>query len=165
MTETEIQPKAASSAEQLRNLRARYSGLASAVAEGKMTLEAALAEAEKRSEKPRSGYARKKIAMTRLYAERDRLQAEHDALQSDHSALLAELRRKSEEVEQLQSMYAAVTSDVQLVLAENQKLLEANAVLRSAVQPQPTPQPAQPQQPYRQPTPPGLPSLFSRGYR
>ena len=52
-----------------------------------MSLEAALAEATKRGEKPRSGYARKKIAMMRLYAEKERLQADHEALQKAYQDL------------------------------------------------------------------------------
>ena len=89
--------------QQLEKLRT-YKGLAAAVDEGAMSLEAALAEIAKREGKPRSGYARKKIAMTRLYAEKERLQADHEALRKSYQdlagysdALTAELKRKSEE--------------------------------------------------------------------
>ena len=110
---------------------------------------------------------------TPALTERDHLQAEHDTLRQSYQelvnhqdAILAELQRKSEECEQLQSMYQALTSDVQIVLAENSKLIEAIAVLRNnAMQSQP-PYPPQPTyQPQRPVTPPGLPSLFSRGIR
>ena len=163
----EQQLEVASTPEQkLEWLHAHYSGLSAAVDEGVMSLEAALAEATKRGEKPRSGYARKKIAMMRLYAEKERLQADYEALQHNYQEILAELQRKTEECERLQSMYAALASDVQLVLTENHRLLDAIAVLRSStVQPQPVypPQPTYP--PQRPVTPPGLPSLFSRGLR
>ncbi len=55
--ETQPTPEAAPTPEQqLESLRARYSGLAAAVDEGVMSLEAAIVEATKRGDKPRSGY-------------------------------------------------------------------------------------------------------------
>ena len=77
---SEQQPDPASTpGQKLEWLHAHATGLAAAVEEGAMSLEAALAEIAKREGKPRSGYARKKIAMMRLYAEKERLQADHEA--------------------------------------------------------------------------------------
>jgi hypothetical protein len=75
--------------DQIAGLRSRYGGLADAVAEGAMTLEAALVEADKRDTKPNSGYARKRIALIRALAEKDRLEAELSELQRDHEKLEA----------------------------------------------------------------------------
>ena len=147
--------------EQLEKLRG-CKGLSAAVDEGAMTLEAALAEIAKREGKPRSGYQRKKIAMMRLIAEHDALKKAYQDLAGYSDTLTAECKRRDEEVASLQSMYAALQSDVQLVLNENQRLLDAIAVLRSSAVP-PQPQPTYP--PPRPVTPPGLPSLFSRGLR
>ena len=145
--------------QQLEKLRG-CKGLSAAVDEGAMTLEAASAEIAKREGKPRSGYQRKKIAMMRLIADHDALKKAYQELAGYSDTLNAECKRRDEEVASLQSMYAALQSDVQLVLAENQRLLDAIAVLRSSAVP--------PQPPYPQPrpaVPPGLPSLFSRGLR
>jgi chromosome segregation ATPase len=75
--------------DQIAGLRSRYGGLADAVVEGAMTLEAALVEADKRDSKPNSGYARKRIALIRALAEKDRLEAELSELQRDHEKLEA----------------------------------------------------------------------------
>ena len=65
-----------------------------------MTLEAAISRSGeahgKAALRATPGRRRNDAALCRAGA---MLQAEHDALQSDHAALLAELRRKSEEVE------------------------------------------------------------------
>ena len=106
--------------EQLEKLRG-CKGLSAAVDEGAMTLEAALAEIAKREGKPRSGYQRKKIAMMRLIAEHDALKKAYQDLAGYSDTLTAECKRRDEEVASLQSMYAALQSDVQLVLAENQR--------------------------------------------
>jgi septal ring factor EnvC (AmiA/AmiB activator) len=122
---------------------------------------------EEQPKKAGSGYARLRNRHRVLIADHETLRKSYQEMFSQQGEILAELQRKSEECQQLQSMYAALQSDVELVLAENQRLLDAVAVLRSnaaQVQPHYQPQPAYQPQP-RPVTPPGLPSLFARGYR
>lgn len=75
------------------DLRARHPTLADKVGDGQIDLEAAIAEAIKRDSRPRSGYARAKSRLHKIYAQHDALKAEHEALQADVDRLLAEHRR------------------------------------------------------------------------
>jgi hypothetical protein len=126
-----------------------------------MSTEAAPSTEEQQPKKATSGYRRLQHRHRRLVADHETLRKSYQELFEHQDVIMAELRRKIEECEQLQAMYQALTSDVQLALAENKRLLDAVAVLRSSTVP---PQP--PYQPQPRPAvPPGLPSLFSRGVR
>jgi hypothetical protein len=119
---------------QLDWLHSNYPSLGAAVAEGAMTLEDALAEADRRLAKPRSGYARKKIELKRAWHKAELLQAKYDALQADFDALRA--------------MYV----EMEDALFENAELLERLQSQRPAPQPQYRPEPTV-----------GLHPLFARG--
>ena len=109
----------------------------------------------------KSGYARMKARHHGLIEQHEKLKASYDELARYQDTVDTELQRKAAECEKLLALYTSLQSDVELVLAENQKLLDTIAVLRSsATPPQPVYQP-----PQRPVTPPGLPSLFSRGLR
>lgn len=86
----------------------------------------------------KSGYRRLQNRHRALIADHEALRENYQNLFDRIDAIAVDLQRKSEECAQLQSLYAALQSDVQIVLAENTKLIEAIAVQRNnAAQAQP----------------------------
>jgi hypothetical protein len=153
-----------------------------------MTIEAVeqqpeAAPAPEQPPKKSSGYRRLQVRHRNLITEHEALREGYRETLNYQETILAELKRPHEEVEQWQSRYAELQSDVEGVLAENRELIRDIAALRAAQPPayQPQPQPVYPPQPPPQQMPkyppnaawqpqrpaasPGLSTLFSRGAR
>ena len=118
----------------MNDLRARHPQLADRVGDGQIDLEAAIAEAIRRDGKPRSGYARQKSRMQKLYAEHNALKAEHDDLQASVDRLLAEHQRLMKSVKSPSWFEGANATLAQLEASPEPRALQVTAAALAQLQ-------------------------------